>query len=74
MAEAVVNQDTEIIAKGPGVFTQAGSLVSQVQRMYSQPAFQRSLPTMVAVIVGIVGWRRICICRSQPHHPLCWIA
>ena len=55
MAEAVVNQDTEIIAKGPGVFTQAGSLVSQVQRMYSQPAFQRSLPTMVAVIVGIVG-------------------
>ena len=43
MAEAAVNQDTEIIAKGPGVFTQAGSLVSQVQRMYSQPAFQRSL-------------------------------
>ena len=55
MAEAVVNQVTEIIAKGPGVFTQAGSLVSQVRRMYSQPAFQRSLPTMVAVIVGIVG-------------------
>ena len=42
MAEAVVNQDTEIMAKGPGVFNQAGSLVSQVQRMYSQPAFQRS--------------------------------
>ena len=55
MAEAVVNQDTEIMAKGPGVFTQAGSLVSQVQRMYSQPAFQRSLPTMLAVIVAIVG-------------------
>ena len=55
MAEAAVNQDTEIIAKGPGVFTQAGSLVSQVQRMYSQPAFQRSLPTMVAMIVGFVG-------------------
>ena len=55
MAETVVNQDTEIIANGPGVFKQAGSLVSQVQRMYSQPAFQRSLPTLVAVIVGIVG-------------------
>ena len=55
MAEAVVNQDTEIMAKEPGMFNQAGSLVSQVQRMYSQPAFQRSLPTMVAVIVGIVG-------------------
>ncbi len=55
MAEAVINQDTEITAKGPSVFNQAGSLVSQVQRIYSQPAFQRSLPTMIAVIVGIVG-------------------
>ena len=55
MAEAVVNQDTGIVAKEPGVFNQAGSLVSQVQRIYAQPAFQRSLPTMIAVIVGIVG-------------------
>ena len=55
MAEAVVNQDTGIMAKEQGVFNQAGSLVSQVQRIYSQPAFQRSLPTMIAVIVGIVG-------------------
>ena len=55
MAEAVVNQDTEIMAKEPGVFNQAGSLVSQVQRIYAQPAFQRSLPTMIAVIFGIVG-------------------
>jgi flagellar M-ring protein FliF len=55
MAEAVINQDTDITAKGPSVFNQAGSLVSQVQRVYSQPAFQRSLPTMIAVIVGIVG-------------------
>ena len=55
MAEVVVNQDTGIMAKEPGVFNQAGSLVSQVQRIYAQPAFQRSLPTMIAVIVGIVG-------------------
>jgi flagellar M-ring protein FliF len=55
MAEAVVNQDTGMMAKEPGVFNQAGSLVSQVQRIYSQPAFQRSFPTMIAVIVGIVG-------------------
>ena len=55
MAEAVVNQDTGIVAKEPGVFNQAGSLVSQVQRIYAQPAFQRSLPTMIAVIVAIVG-------------------
>jgi flagellar M-ring protein FliF len=55
MAEAVVNQDTGLMTKEPGVFNQAGSLVSQVQRIYAQPAFQRSLPTMIAVIVGIVG-------------------
>ena len=29
MAEAVVNQDTEITPKGPGVFNQAGSLVCE---------------------------------------------
>ena len=33
MAEAVVNQDTGIMTKEPGVFNQAGSLVSQVQRI-----------------------------------------
>jgi flagellar M-ring protein FliF len=55
MAEAVVNQDTELMAKGPGVFNQAGSLVSQVSRVYTQPAFQRSLPTVVAVVVILIG-------------------
>ena len=29
MAEAAVNQDTEIMAKEPGMFNQAGSLVSR---------------------------------------------
>ena len=33
MAEAVVNQDTEIAAKGPSVFNQAGSVVAQVPRI-----------------------------------------
>jgi flagellar M-ring protein FliF len=55
MAEAVVNKDTELMASGPNVFNQAGSLVSQVSRIYSQPAFQRSLPTVVAVAVILIG-------------------
>ena len=46
MAEAVVNQDTEIVTKGPGVFNQASSLVSQVQRMYSPVSYTHlTLPT-----------------------------
>ena len=55
MAEAIVTQGNEIEGRTSGMFTQAGSLVSQVSRIYSQPAFQRSLPTVVAFTVAIVG-------------------
>ena len=55
MADAVVNQNSEMVSNESGVFKQAGSLISQVSRMYSQPAFQRSLPTFVALAVAVVG-------------------
>ena len=55
MADAVVNQNSEMVSNESGVFKQAGSLVSQVSRMYNQPAFQRSLPTFVALAVAVVG-------------------
>ena len=37
------------------MFGQAGALVSQVGRIYNQPAFQRSMPTVVAFVVAVVG-------------------
>ena len=55
MADTVVNQNSQMVSNESGVFKQAGSLVSQVSRMYSQPAFQRSLPTFVALAVAVVG-------------------
>ena len=55
MADAVVNQNREMVSNESGVFSQAGSLVSQVSRLYNQPAFQRSLPTFVALAVAVVG-------------------
>ena len=55
MADAVANQNSEMVSNESGVLKQAGSLVSQVSRMYSQPAFQRSLPTFVALAVAVVG-------------------
>ena len=55
MADAVVNQNSEMVSNESGVLKQAGSLVSQVSRMYGQPAFQRSLPTFVALAVAVVG-------------------
>ena len=55
MADAVVNQNREMVSNESGVFAQAGSLVSQVSRVYNQPAFQRSLPTFVALAVAVVG-------------------
>jgi flagellar M-ring protein FliF len=55
MAEAVVSQNSEIVSNDTGVLKHAGSLVTQVRKMYGQPAFQRSLPTMVAIMVVIFG-------------------
>tara|TARA_B110000444_G_scaffold99497_1_gene94272 strand:- start:1681 stop:3402 length:1722 start_codon:yes stop_codon:yes gene_type:complete len=55
MADAVVNQNREMVSNEAGVFAQAGSLASQVSRVYNQPAFQRSLPTFVALAVAVLG-------------------
>ncbi len=55
MAEAVVSQNSEIVSNETGVLKQAGTLVTQVRKMYGQPAFQRSLPTIVAIIVVVFG-------------------
>ena len=55
MADAVVKQNSEMVSGDTGVFQQAGSLVSQVSRIYNQPAFQRSLPTFIALAVAVIG-------------------
>jgi flagellar M-ring protein FliF len=55
MAEAVVSQNSEIVSNETGILKQAGTLVSQVRTMYGQPAFQRSLPTIVAIVVVVFG-------------------
>ena len=55
MAEAVVSQNSEIVSNETGVLKQAGTLVTQVRKMYGQPAFQRSLPTIVAIAVVVFG-------------------
>ena len=55
MADAVVNQNSGVVSNDSGVFAQAGSLVSQVSRIYNQPAFQRSLPTFIALAVAVLG-------------------
>ena len=44
-----------MVSNDSGVFQQAGSIVSQVSRIYNQPAFQRSLPTFIALAVAVIG-------------------
>ena len=72
MADAVVNQNSEMVSNDSGVLRQAGSLVSQVSRIYNQPAFQRSLPTFVALAVATIGlgtylWMQL---HNEPHFML----
>ena len=55
MAEAVMKDNESLTAGKSGMFGQTGALVSQISRIYAQPAFQRSMPTVVAFVVAIVG-------------------
>ena len=72
MADAVVNQNSEMVSNDSGVLRQAGSLVSQVSRIYNQPAFQRSLPTFVALAVALLVSEPISGCNTTTNHTLCW--
>jgi len=47
MADAVVNQNRELVSNESGVFAQAGSLVSQVSRIITNQLFNvRYLPLL----------------------------
>ena len=67
MADAVLDTSEEIRTSKSGIFNQAGSVISQVSKMYSQPAFQRSMPTVIAFVVAIVGLA-VYVLMQQPSY------
>jgi flagellar M-ring protein FliF len=53
MAELAVNNTNS--TTGSGLMPGAGSLMAQAKELWNSPAFRRSLPTIVAVIVTLMG-------------------
>ena len=58
MAELAVNNAQGSSAQGSsgrGFMPEAGSLMAQAKELWNSPAFRRSLPTIVAVVVTLMG-------------------
>ena len=58
MAELAVNNAQGATARGSsgrGFMPEAGSLMAQAKELWNSPAFRRSLPTIVAVVVTLMG-------------------
>ena len=53
MAELAVNNAQG--TTGRGLMPEAGSLLAQAKELWNSPAFRRSLPTIVAVVVTLMG-------------------
>mgnify|MGYP000096430658 CR=1 FL=1 len=53
MAELAVNNKNS--TTGSGLMPGAGSLMAQAKELWNSPAFRRSLPTIVAVVVTLMG-------------------
>ena len=53
MAELAV--DNAQGSSGRGLMPEAGSLMAQAKELWNSPAFRRSLPTIVAVVVTLMG-------------------
>ena len=53
MAELAVNNTNS--TTGSGLMPGAGSLMAQAKELWNSPAFRRSLPTIVAVVVTLMG-------------------
>ena len=55
MAENIVKSTQELAPGSLGILPKAGQLIQQLQEIVESPAFQRSLPVLVAVAVCIIG-------------------
>ena len=73
MAELAVNNTQS--TTGSGLMPGAGSLMAQAKELWNSPAFRRSLPTIVAVVVTLMGLLGLfCYAATLTNHPICFPA
>ena len=66
MADIAATSSTDITNERAGFISKIGSYFYGFQKVSGQPAFQRALPTIVAVLVTIFGLLAYFSCSS--HH------
>ena len=55
MADLAATSSTEITESSTGLITRFGELITQFRKVSQEPAFRRSMPTIVAVLVTLIG-------------------
>ena len=55
MADLAASRPTDLTGDRGGLLPKAGDMLSQFRTVSEQPAFRRALPTIVAVIVTLIG-------------------
>ena len=55
MADLAATRSTEITETGSGVFPRFGGLITQFRKASQEPAFRRAMPTIIAILVTLVG-------------------
>ena len=55
MADLATTSSTEITESSTGLITRFGELITQFRKISQEPAFRRSMPTIVAVLVTLIG-------------------
>ena len=55
MADLAATRPTDVTGERTGLLPRAGDLLTQFRTVSEQPAFRRALPTIVAVVVTLIG-------------------
>ena len=55
MADLAASRPTDVTGERTGLLPRAGDMLTQFRAVSEQPAFRRALPTIVAVIVTLIG-------------------
>ena len=55
MADLAASRPTDVTGSSTGLLPKAGDMITQFRTVTEQPAFRRALPTIVAVVVTLIG-------------------
>ena len=70
MADLAASRPTDVTGDRTGLPPRAGDMLTQFRAVSEQPAFRRALPTIVAVIVTLIGMAAYFLDATAVSHDL----